>query len=394
LPATVGERGSVQQRTLFDDEHRLFKETVQGFVADQVTPNLERFRSERRLDRSFWLAAGEAGLLGLEVPEEYGGTGIDDPRFIVVVCEELARAALAVASCVGVHVDIAGAYLVDLGTPEQQERWLPGFSSGELVTAIAMTEPDAGSDLAALTTRAQRAGDRWILNGSKTFITNGTNADLAVVAARTGEGRAGITLFAVEATSPGYAVGQKLAKIGQHEADTAELSFTDVELTDENVIGEVGAAWQYMLDRLARERLHCAYVSLAHVEAALAATLDYVKTRNAFGRPIGSFQNSRFALAKAAVSVDTARAYVDACITEYAAGRLTAVDAAKAKYYSTEIQNQVIDVCLQLHGGYGYMEEYPVARAWVDARVSRIYAGSNEIMLEIIGRSLGLGDPR
>jgi alkylation response protein AidB-like acyl-CoA dehydrogenase len=383
-----------RRRPVFDEDHWLFRETVQAFVQRHVAPDVERFRRERRIDRSLWLEAGELGLLGLEVPERHGGTGVEDPRFTVIFCEELARASLAIASCVGVHVDIVAAYLLELATPEQKERWLPGFASGELVTAIAMTEPDAGSDLARLKTRAVRHGDRWILNGSKTFITNGTSADLAVVAARTAGGRDGITLFGVEAATPGYTVGQKLSKVGQHEADTAELSFTDVELTDSDVLGEVGGGWRAMVDRLARERLHCAYVGVAHVESVLEATLDYVRTRNAFGRPIGSFQNSRFTLAEAATKVDAARAYVDGCIVDHAAGRLTAVDAAKVKYFATEVQNHVIDTCLQLHGGYGYMEEYAVGRAWTDARVSRIYAGSNEIMLEIVGRSMGLGDPR
>jgi alkylation response protein AidB-like acyl-CoA dehydrogenase len=372
----------------------LFRETVQEFIRKHVTPNLGRFRDDRLIDRSLWIEAGAQGFLGLELPEKYGGAATEDHRFVMLFCEELARSSLALASSLGIHVDVVAPYLLELTTDEQKDRWLPGFCTGELITALAMTEPNAGSDLAALKTRAQRDGTRWILNGSKTFITNGTCADLVVVAARTGDVRREITLFGVESASPGYAVGSKFDKVGQHEADTAELFFSDIELTDDDVIGRVGFGWEHMRERLARERLHAAYVSLAHVEAAFDATLEYVTTRNAFGRSIGSFQNSRFQLAESRVELDVARAYIDRCVDDYNDGRLTDVSAAEAKYYTTEIQNRIIDRCLQLHGGYGYIEEYPVARAWADARVTRIYAGSNEIMKEIIGRSLGLGEPR
>ena len=381
------------ERAVFEREHLEFRDSVRGFLERRVVPHLDRFRHERRIGRDLWLAAGEQGLLGLEVPEEYGGSGVDDPRFVAVLCEELARIRLALASCVGIHVDVVAPYLLELATPSQKERWLPRFCTGDIVTAIAMTEPNAGSDLAALQSRAVRNSDGWILNGSKTFITNGTTADLAIVAAKTGEGRT-MTLFAVETALPGYTVGRKLEKIGQHEADTAELSFVDVPLTDDDVIGEVGGGWRHMLDRLARERLHTAYVNLAHVEAAFEDTLSYVKTRSAFGRPVGSFQNNRFQLADASVDLELARAFVDRCLMEHVAGRLDPVDAARAKYCTAEIQNRVIDLCVQLHGGYGYMEEYPIGLAWVDARVTRIYAGSSEIMKEIVGRSLGLRDPR
>jgi long-chain-acyl-CoA dehydrogenase len=372
----------------------LFRESVQGFVRKHAAPNLRRYRDQRQIDRALWLEAGAQGFLGLELPELYGGAAAEDHRFVVVFCEELARISLALASSIGMHVDVVAPYLLELTTVEQKERWLPGFCSGELISALAMTEPNAGSDLAALKTRARRDRRRWIMNGSKTFITNGTCADLVIVAARTGDARREITLFAVESAKPGFEVGSKLDKIGQHEADTAELFFSDIELDDDDVIGEVGHGWEHMRERLVRERLHAAYVSLAHVEAAFDATLEYVTTRSAFGRSIGSFQNSRFRLAEARVELDVARAYVDRCVDDYGRGRLSDVDAAKAKYYTTEIQNRIIDCCLQLYGGYGYVEEYSVARAWADARVTRIYAGSNEIMKEIIGRSLGLGEPR
>jgi alkylation response protein AidB-like acyl-CoA dehydrogenase len=377
-------------RSIFDHEHQLFRESVQGFVRQHVAPNLDRFRTQRLIDRAVWLQAGRQGLLGVQVPEEYGGTGVADQRFIVVLCEELARVSLALASCVGIHVDVTAPYLLELATAEQRERWFAPFCSGELVTAIGMTEPAAGSDLAALRTRARRAGDRWILNGSKTFITNGTCADLVIVAALTGDNRREITLFGVEATTPGFTRGAKLEKVGQHEADTAELSFSDIELSHDDVIGEVGAGWGHMLARLPRERLHTAYVSLAHAEATFDATLEYVTTREAFGQPIGTFQHSRFQLADARANLDVARAYVDRCIETQVAGHLSDVDAAQAKYFVTEIQNRIIDCCVQLHGGYGYMQESAVARAWADARVTRIYGGTNEIMKEIIARSLGL----
>jgi alkylation response protein AidB-like acyl-CoA dehydrogenase len=381
-------------RLNFGKEHDLFRETVQGFIRDHVTPNLKRFRAERLIDRSLWVEAGAQGFLGLELPERYGGSGTEDHRFVVLLCEELARSSLALASSVGIHVDVVAPYLLQLTTEEQRARWLPGFCAGTLVTALAMTEPGAGSDLAALKTRARRDKKRWVLNGSKTFITNGTCADLVIVAARTGDVAREITLFAVESSKPGFQVGSKFDKIGQHEADTAELFFSDIELTDDDVIGSVGQGWEHMREQLTRERIHTAYVSLAHVESIFDATLEYVTTRNAFGRPIGSFQNNRFRLAEAKVELDVARTYVDRCIDDYADGRLSEVGAAKAKYFTTEIQNRIIDCCLQLHGGYGYVEEYSVARGWADARVTRIYAGSNEIMKEIIGRSLGLGEPR
>jgi alkylation response protein AidB-like acyl-CoA dehydrogenase len=381
------------ERTLFDNVHKLFRDTARGFVERHLVPNAERFREEHSIDRDTWLAAGARGLLGLDVPERYGGSGVGDLRFNAVLCEELARAGLAFASAIGIQVDVVAPYLTNLTTDAQKGRWLPGFCSGELVTAIALSEPNAGSDIAAIKTCAVRCGSRWILNGSKMFITNGASADLAVVAARTGKGRKALTLFGVESNLPGYSVGRKLAKVGQHEADTAELAFNDVELSDVHVLGEVDRGFEHMMANFPRERLHTAYVNLAHAEAVLERTLDYVKTRTAFGQPIGSFQNSRFALAEAATALDVARAFVDRCIEEATADRLSDVDAAKAKWWAADVQNAIIDACVQLHGGYGYMTEYEVARAWADARVTKIWAGSNEIMKEIIGRSLGLAPP-
>jgi len=380
------------RRTLFDDEHHHFREAVRTFIEREVTPHHERWREERQIDRAMWLAAGRADLLGISVPEAYGGVGLHDFRFNVVLTEELARAGLALASSVGIHTDVVAPYLIELTTEEQRQRWLPAFCSGELVTAIGMTEATAGSDLAALRTHARRNGRGWILNGSKTFITNGASADLLVVAARTGDRPRDISLFAVDARAEGFARGRKLHKVGQHEADTAELFFEDVHVSESELIGELDAGFRAMMRNLPQERLHAACANVAHADQVLAITLTYAREREAFGRAIGTFQHSRFLLAELATEVDVTRAYVDRCIEEYVAGDLPEIDTAKAKWWSAHVQNRVIDACVQLHGGYGYMEEYEVARAWSDARVTKIWAGSNEIMKELIGRSLGFGE--
>jgi long-chain-acyl-CoA dehydrogenase len=381
------------KRALFEDEHDWFRESVATFVDRELMPNRERFREQRCIDREAWRAAGEAGFLGLGVPSEYGGSGIEDFRFNAVLGEELARAGFAYCSSFGIQTDIVAPYLLRLTTEGQRQRWLPGFCSGEIVTAIAMTEPAAGSDLRGMQSTALRDGEGWSLTGSKTFITNGYTADLVIAAARTPE-VGGISLFAVEGGMEGFSRGTKLDKLGQHEADTAELFFDQVRLPAENLIGEAGRGMSYMLDHLSQERISTAVGNVAHAANALALTLEYVSERRAFGRPIGSFQNSRFVLASADAELDMARVYVDRCVEAHVAGELTAVEAAKAKLLSSEIQNRVIDACLQLHGGYGYIEEYEVARSFVDARVTRIWAGTNEIMKEVIARSLGLEEPR
>jgi long-chain-acyl-CoA dehydrogenase len=260
-----------------------------------------------------------------------------------------------------------------------------------MVTALGMTEPGAGSDLAALRTKAERDGDGWLLNGSKTFITNGIGADLVIVAARTGDGRKDVSLFAVEGDAAGFTRGRKLDKVGQPEADTGELFFEDVWLPAENLLGELNRGFAHMMDRLPQERLSAAVSNTAHASAVLADTLEYVKERHAFGKPIGTFQHNRFLLAELVTQLDVARAYVDRCVEAHVVGELSAVDAAKAKWWTAEVQNRVIDHCVQLYGGYGYMNEYRVAQAWTDARVTKIWAGSNEIMKDLIGRSLGLG---
>ncbi|HUC00795.1 MAG TPA: acyl-CoA dehydrogenase family protein [Solirubrobacterales bacterium] len=381
------------RRALFEDEHQWFRESVAAFVDRELMPHRERFREQRLIDRETWLKAGEDGFLGLGVPAEYGGSGVVDFRFNAIFGEELARAGFAYSSSFGIQTDVVAPYLLRLTSEEQKQRWLPGFVRGEIITAIGMTEPAAGSDLKGIQSTARRAGDGWSLSGSKTFITNGYNADLVVAAAQTPD-PGGISLFAVERGMDGFSRGNKLNKLGQHEADTAELFFDEVRIPAENVIGELGCGMSYMMDHLTQERLSTAVVNVAHAAVAFGLTLEYVRERRAFGRPIGAFQNSRFLLAECDAELDMARVYVDRCVEAHVAGELTAVEASKAKLLSSEIQNRVIDACVQMHGGYGYIEEYEVARSYADARITKIWAGTNEIMKEVIGRSLDLGEPR
>jgi long-chain-acyl-CoA dehydrogenase len=381
------------QRTVYNEEHEAFRDVAREFVERQVKPRMETMREQREIDRATWLEAGKQGLLGVPVPEEFGGGGVDDFRFNSVVNEELSKVSAALGSSFSIHADICMPYLVELTTDEQKQRWLPGFCSGELITAIGMTEPSGGSDLAALRTTAKRDGDSYIVNGSKTFITNGYNCDLVIAAVRTGstEDRArGVSLLGIEAGMEGFTRGRKLHKVGQPEADTAELFFDNVRVPVENLIGEENRGFPAMMTRLAQERLSCALSNVAHAKATLDETLEYVKERKAFGSSVGSFQANKHRIAELTTQIDVAQAFVDACLDNHVRGQLSAVDAAKAKLHSSEAQNAVIDACVQLYGGYGYMQEYRVAQAWADARVSRIWAGSNEIMREIIGRDLGL----
>lgn len=379
-------------RTVYNEDHEAFRETARAFVERTLLPGYDDYVAEREIPRDAWHAAGKADLLGLEIAERFGGSMPEDYRFNAVLQEELGRASMAFHSCFQMHLDVAVPYLTVYGTEEQQERWLPGSASGDIVTTVAMTEPSGGSDLAALRTTAVRKEDRWILNGSKTFITNGFTADLVIVAARTSpEKRAkGITLFAVEDGTAGFERGRKLDKVGQPEANTAELFFNDVELGDEHVIGEVDRGFIQMMEQLPQERIGAAIGNLAHAAAILEETIVYAKEREAFGQPIGSFQHNKFLIAELVTKIDVTQAFVDACVAAHARGELTSVDAAKAKYWTADIQNEVIDACVQLYGGYGFMKEYRVARAWMDARVTRIWGGTNEIMKEIIGRDLGL----
>lgn len=380
------------KRAIYDEDHEAFRASVKEFVDRSVTPHAEEHLEAKGLPRDFWLEAGKQGLLGLEVPEQYGGMGAGDYRFNAVLTEELSKVNASLPSCVGIHSDIVAPYLVELTSEEQRQRWLPGVASGELLTAIGMTEPSGGSDLAALKTTAVRDGDQWVLNGSKTFITNGYSADLVVVAARTSpEKKAkGITLFGVSTSLPGFSRGRKLDKVGQPESDTAELFFEDLRLTDDDVVGELDQGFIHMMQNLPQERLNCAVSNLAHAKQILAETIVYAQERKAFGQGIGSFQHNKFLLAELVTQIDVTQSFVDECVLAHTRAELTPIDAAKAKWWTSQVQNDVLDHCVQLHGGYGFMNEYRVARAWKDARVSKIWAGSNEIMKELIGRDLGL----
>jgi long-chain-acyl-CoA dehydrogenase len=381
------------RRTIFDEDHDAFRESCRTFVDRILRPHQEKHIANHELGREVWLELGKQGFLGLNVPEEYGGAAVHhDIRFSLILAEELSRLAFAYSSCIGIHTNCVAPYLVDLCTEEQKQRWLPKFCTGELITALAMTEASGGSDLAALKSRAVLDGEDWILNGSKTFITNGACADLMLVAARTSpeKGAKGITLFAVEADMAGFERGRKLDKVGQPEADTSALFFDDVRVPAANVIGEVDHGFVYMMQRLVTERIGSAVNNIAHARQILDETLDYVKERKAFGTAIGSFQANKFSLAELHTLAEVTQAFVDQCTMEAVHGTLTAVDAAKAKWWSAQAQNDILDACVQLWGGYGYMNEYRVARAWTDGRVAKIWAGSNEIMKELIGRDLGL----
>jgi alkylation response protein AidB-like acyl-CoA dehydrogenase len=378
------------QRTIFEPEHEALRETVKEFLARSVLPRWADFIAAHAFPRDMWIEAGKQGLLSLNIPEQYGGGGVTDWRFTVVVAEELARVSAALSSCMGIHSDVVAPYLVELTTPEQRDRWLPRFCTGELLTAIGMTEPSGGSDLANLKTTAVLDGDTYIVNGSKTFITNGFSADLVLVAARTDPTKRakGITLLAIETGMEGFTRGRKLDKVGQDESDTAELFFSDVRVPVANVVGEVGQGFVHMMERLVQERIGAAVSNLAHARGILDETIEYVKDRHAFGQSVGSFQYNKFRVAELVTQADVTQAFIDQCVLAHCAGELTAVDAAKAKLWATEVQNRVLDRCLQLFGGYGYMAEYPIARAYTDARVQTIYGGTSEIMKTIIARDL------
>ncbi|KYH46146.1 acyl-CoA dehydrogenase family protein [Branchiibius sp. NY16-3462-2] len=379
-------------RNIYDEDHEAFRASVREFVERTLRPRAEEMIAEKTISRDIWLDAGKQGLLSLDIPEEYGGAGADDYRFNAVVAEEISAFNAATASCFGIHSDVCPPYIVDLGTEEQKQRWLPGIASGEKIIAIGMTEPSGGSDLAALKTTAVKDGDEWVINGSKTFITNGYQADLVIVATRTDptKGAKGITLFVVEDGMPGFTRGRKLDKVGQEESDTAELFFENVRVSDENRLGPEGMGFISMMQRLPQERVGAAVSNTAHAAQILTETIEYTKERKAFGQPIGTFQHNKFKIAELVTKIEVTQAYVDDCIAAHAKGELTPVDAAKAKWWSAQVQNDVLDECVQLYGGYGFMNEYRVARAWRDARVTKIWAGSNEIMKELIGRDLGL----
>ncbi|WAC54338.1 acyl-CoA dehydrogenase family protein [Gordonia sp. SL306] len=373
-------------------EHKHFRETVAKFVADQISPAHESWEQTGQWDRSLFTEAGKNGLLGFTVPEEFGGPGVDDFRYNAIVIEETARTgAAAEAIAFSLQNDVVLPYLVAMTDDDQKSRWLPGVVSGETVLAIAMTEPGAGSDLTGIRTSAVLDGDHYVVNGSKTFISNGRNGDLFVVAARTSpEKHKGLTLFVVDACTPGFERGRNLDKIGLHAQDTSELSFTDMRVPVANRLGEEGRGFYQLVHNLPQERLSLSIGAVAAAEGTFARTLDYVKERTAFGSPVASFQNTQFVLAELATELDIARTFLDDCIAEHVEGTLSAARAAKLKWWTTELQVRTADRCLQLHGGYGYMREYPVSRAFVDARIQAIYGGTTEIMKTIVAKDLGI----
>ena len=377
------------KRTLYSQAHEDFRGAVRTWLERDVIPNGEEYIANKALPREFWLKAGENGFLGLALDEEYGGAG--DFRYNAVLAEELAKVNAALPTCVGINSDITAPYINELGTPEQKERWLPGVASGEIVLAIGMTEPSGGSDLAALKTTAVRDGDEWVINGSKTFITNGYSCDIVIAAVRTAPelGPKGITLFAIEATKEGFSRGRKLDKVGMEESDTSELFFENVRVTDNEIIGELNKGFIHMMMKLPQERVACAIANTHHAKQILLETIQYATDRQAFGQSIGKFQHLKFKMAEMVTEIEVLEAYMDKCTEAHAAGELTPVEAAKAKWYSSDVQGRILDECVQIHGGYGFMNEYRVARAWRDARVTKIWAGSNEIMKELIGRELG-----
>jgi alkylation response protein AidB-like acyl-CoA dehydrogenase len=379
------------KRRLLGGEHLAFQDMARTFVKREITPHLAQWVEDGLTPRSLWLSAGATGLLGISVPEEYGGSGVDDFRFNAVLVEELCRAgSLGLGSSIGIHTNIVAPYLLRLATPQQKARWLPGFATGELITALAMTEPDAGSDLKSIRATATAADGGWVLNGQKTYITNGWNADLVIVAVRTDPdaGHRGISLVVVPADAPGFTKGRKLRKIGQHESDTAELFFDDVWISREDLLGEVDRGFYHLMEGLPQERLSVSVMAVACSETMLASTLEYVCDRKAFGGRLADLQHVRMTLAGLASEIDIGRAYVDRCIEEHNQGDLSAFDAAKAKWWTTELQRRVADECLQLHGGFGYMAESSISQSWLDGRVQTVYAGSTETLKDYIGRQL------
>jgi alkylation response protein AidB-like acyl-CoA dehydrogenase len=381
------------RRDIFDEEHDLFRSAFRQFVDKEIVPYADEWEQAGITDRRMFLKAGEAGFLGINAPEEHGGGGVDDFRYNLITAEEIQMAGVnAAGTGIGLHNDVCLPYFLHAGTEEQKARWLPGICSGELITAIAMTEPGIGSDLAGMSTSAIRDGDHYVVNGSKTFITNGIHADLVITAVKTdpSQRHKGMSLLVLERGMEGFERGRNLDKIGMHAQDTAELFFSDVHVPVENLLGAEGEGFLQLVRNLPQERLNIAMAAVAAARAAFGWTLEYCKERQAFGKPIGSFQNSRFQLAEMATEIEVGQAFVDKCVVAHNAGELTAEEAAMAKWWATDLQGRVVDAGLQLHGGYGYMSEYPIARAYVDARVTRIYGGTNEIMKEIIGKSLGV----
>jgi len=381
------------QRMLYDDTHEAFRDSFRTFLEREAVPNRERWDEAGVVDRRLFTAAGANGFLGIDVPERYGGGGVRDFRFNAVIAEELQRCDVNAAGLgLTLHNDVCLPYFAHLANDEQKQRWLPGICSGELITAVAMSEPGIGSDLASMATTAIRDGVDYVVNGSKTFITNGINADLVITAVKTdpSQRHRGMSLIVIERDTPGFERGRNLDKVGMHAQDTAELFFSDARVPIANRLGEEGSGFTQLVTNLPQERLSIALTGVAAARHAFQRTLEYTRGRTAFGQPIASFQNTRFRLAEMATEIEIAETFVDRCVLALNDDTLTADDAAMAKWWCTELQGRVVDTCVQLHGGYGYMTEYPVARAFADARVTRIYGGTTEIMKEIIGRSLGV----
>jgi len=379
-------------RTIFDDDHEMFRDGARRWFQTEVDPHTERWREQGFVDPEWFRKAGEQGYLLMWADEQYGGAGIDDFRYEQILIEEVTRHG-DIGFFLSLHSRLVAPYIGHLGTDEQKQRFLPGCVAGERILGIAMTEPGTGSDLAGIKTRAEDRGDHWLLNGSKTYISNGQIGNLFVVAARTvPEKRTGLGLFLVEADMEGFRRGQNLRKMGLKAQDTSELFFDAVKVPKSHVLGDPTQGFRYLTTYLAEERLLNSCWNIAHAQTAFDITLEFVKERKAFGRPIGTFQNSRFKMAEMRAQLDAVQVFVDHCVMEHNAGRLTAEVAAEAKLLSSELENRVMDDCVQLHGGAGYMQEYRICRMFADARVSRIYAGTSEIMKEIIGRSLGLDD--
>jgi long-chain-acyl-CoA dehydrogenase len=380
-----------KRRPLFEDSHEAFRQTVRTFLARHVVPNVERWEDERLVPREVWLEAGRQGLLGLAIAEEHGGGGVGDFRYRYAAIEEFARVgATSAGNGFATHSDVVLPYFTELCTPEQAKRWLPGMADGIAIGAVAMTEPGTGSDLQGIRTTARRDGDDWILDGAKTFISNGILSDLVVVVARTDPdaGSHGFSLFVVERGMPGFERGRQLRKIGIHGQDTAELSFTGVRVPQANLLGIEGQGIRHLMERLPQERMSIATTGIAGAKAALGWTVDHVRHRHAFGRPIAAFQNTQFVLADVLTEVEVTQAYIDDAVLRLNRCELGAVDAAKAKLHATEVHKRTVDRCLQLFGGYGYMQEYPIARAYSDTRVTTIYGGTSEVMKLIVGRDL------
>jgi acyl-CoA dehydrogenase len=383
----------MMKRRIFDEEHEMFRDSVRSFMKNEIQPHSDEWHEKGIVDREAFLKAGEQGLLLMWADEKYGGAGVADFRYEQVLIEENVRYGDA-GFFMTLHSRLVGPYIGELGTDEQKARWLPKCISGEHILAVAITEPGAGSDVANIRTKAEDKGDHWLLNGSKTYISNGILADLVVVVARTDPNtRHGLSLFVVERGMQGFERGRNLNKMGLKSQDTAELFFNNVKVPKENLLGELNRGFYQLMHFLAEERLLGAVGYLATSNAAFDITMDYIKDRKAFGQTIADFQNTRFKMADMRMEIDVAQAFVDQCVIEHNEGNFSADDAAKAKLFTSEMEGRIVDACVQLHGGAGYMDEYPICRMYLNARVSRIYAGSSEVMREIIARSIGL-DPR